>query len=418
MINFKLKIKTLIITFLLAAILLVACEADKVIPTTVSIKPEISTTQVTKPTADLSSSLGEFTTPSQYRFEKLPQLYLTVDPVIPPFYSKLYTFSPEIIFDHLSTQKTSLVSDDYQFLERDPNLTWSSDYEKAIFVNMEGVHLFNPDSNQFDILYSDSFVHLPIFWDSDNLQIIYTVDNGRAFSGDVYLLNSETKDGKRFEFPENMMPAILGWIDEQTILLFLNESGLKPDSQKMELINRRLYTMNVKDGILTEVSLSSDWLHTEEWRLSPDGKNLFYRTYPNAPDSYEEKRANLLDLQTNSVEILDLPEGDFKWLPNSQGFLLIDDGFDNPANIIWYMNWIPMQAFNFEEGSAISSLLITPDSDGAVVFLTNSFGYQFGSEQPYGYKAFFITNDGGQDNFLIPGLNSEDWKVVFTSWGK
>ena len=412
---FKCTRKRQYLIFLLVAILLIACETEKNIPTTVSSEPEKLISQIAETTAAPSLSIGEASLLSRYQFENLPHLYLTVDPVIPPFNSKILSISPEIIVNNLYTRKTNLVSDDYEFLEREPNLTWSSNFEKAVFVNMDGLHLYSYESNEFTNIYSKSSVHLPIFWNSDNSRLIYTIENGRGFSGDVFLLNSDTRDGKRYEFPENMMPGILGWIDRENILLTVNESGLKPGLQKMELLDRNLIMLNTMNGDSTEIDFSGDWFFSEGWRLSPDGKKLFFRTYPNAPDSYEKKSANILNLQTNSVEILDLPKGEFKWLPSSEDFLLIDYGFDNPAQITWYINRLPRQSFGFEEGAAISSLLITPDGNGAVVFLTNKI-YQ--SDRAFGYKAIFVTIEGRLNQFLIPGLNAEDWKVVFASWGE
>ena len=411
----KNKNKWQYLIILLVATLLVACESEKYLPTTVRSEPEVSISQITEPTADLSSSISDFSLLSQYQFKNLPHLYITVDPVIPPFYSKILSIRPEIIGNDLSNRKTNLVTDDYEFLERDPNLTWSSNYDKAIFVNMDGLHLFSSESDEFINLYSESFVHLPIFWNSDDSRLIYTIDNGRAFSGDVFLLNSDTREGKQFGFPENMMPGILGWIDRENILLTVNESGRKPGLQKMDLMDRKLIILNIINGNSTEIDFSGNWYYSEGWRLSPDGKNLFFRAYPKAPDSFEEKSAYILNLQTNFIEILDLPEGEFKWLPNSEDFLLIDYGFDNSAQITWNIDRLPRQSFSFKEDAAISSLLITPDGNGAVVFLTNKI-YQ--SEQPFGYKAIFVTIDGRQNQFLIPGLNAEDWKVVFASWGE
>ena len=352
---FKCTRKRQYLIFLLVAILLIACETEKNIPTTVSSEPEKLISQIAETTAAPSLSIGEASLLSRYQFENLPHLYLTVDPVIPPFNSKILSISPEIIVNNLYTRKTNLVSDDYEFLEREPNLTWSSNFEKAVFVNMDGLHLYSYESNEFTNIYSKSSVHLPIFWNSDNSRLIYTIENGRGFSGDVFLLNSDTRDGKRYEFPENMMPGILGWIDRENILLTVNESGLKPGLQKMELLDRNLIMLNTMNGDSTEIDFSGDWFFSEGWRLSPDGKKLFFRTYPNAPDSYEKKSANILNLQTNSVEILDLPKGEFKWLPSSEDFLLIDYGFDNPAQITWYINRLPRQSFDFEDGAAISS---------------------------------------------------------------
>ena len=130
----KNKNKWQYLIILLVATLLVACESEKYLPTTVRSEPEVSISQITEPTADLSSSISDFSLLSQYQFKNLPHLYITVDPVIPPFYSKILSIRPEIIGNDLSNRKTNLVTDDYEFLERDPNLTWSSNYDKAILI--------------------------------------------------------------------------------------------------------------------------------------------------------------------------------------------------------------------------------------------------------------------------------------------
>lgn len=411
------------VIFLLILFFLVSCEAEQdsanllfSTPTRISSPTLVpASLSVATPTSKLNPDKDSVTTDPSV-FENLPKLYLTIDPVIPPFNSKLISLNPATLVNYIPPQKANLLSDDYNFLGRDPNLTWSPDYSKAVFLNYDGVYLFSPDTSQFSPIYSDRFAHLPVFWNYDNHNLIFVVDNGKEFSGDILLLKSDGSVARRFEFPVNWVPRLLEWIDEQTALTYIDIVGAIIGSQKMGLIDRKLYKLNIQDGTTTEVKLSDSWLLTEGEQLSPNGKSLFFRSNISAPGSNEGQRANLLDLQTNTVEILDLPEGEFKWLPDSEGYLLIDRGLDNPEQILWFKNGIQVQNIAFETGSRISSILLTPEGDGIIVFLTN-YDY-FQPENLFGYKGFFIMSDGSKRELTIPGLDSADWRVVFTSWGQ
>ena len=280
------------VIFLLILFFLVSCEAEQdsanllfSTPTRV-LSPTLvpASLSVATPTSKLNHDQDYVTTDPSV-FENLPKLYLILDPVIPPFKSKLVSLNPDTLINNIPAQKANLISDDYNFLGRDPNLTWSPDYSKAVFLNYDGVYLFSPESSQFSAIYSDRFAHLPAFWNFDNRNLIFVVDNGKEFSGDILLLKSDGSVARLFEFPVNWAPRLLGWIDEQTALTYIDIVGAIIGSQKMSLIDRKLYRLNILDGTTTEVKLLDSWLHTEGEQLSPNGKSLCFRSNTSAPDS-------------------------------------------------------------------------------------------------------------------------------------
>lgn len=347
-------------------------------------------------------------------YEILPKLYLTLDPSNPPFKSKLISIDLKLILSKKPAEM-NYISEDFEFLGRDPNLTWAPDLSKAVFVNMNGVYLFNPVSKQFTSLPTIPFHQTSASWNRDSLHFAMVVENGKAFSSDVLLMDASTGVEKLFSFDAHRFPTILGWINAKDLLLFEDELGLPKDARKVEILERRLFALNTLDGSLKEILPNTEWLNSQGWKLSLDGNFMFYRQLTREDDVTQVNQAKLVDMTALKEQDISVDQGFIEWVNSNEIVVYYTEPYDSFLRVAWFQHWVKVLEVKIEGKYKVTEILPTPDGKAVVVFLTEI------RSQPgvlRGYKAIFLTKDGQQEEFLIPGFTSTDWIVQFAAWGK
>jgi len=345
-----------------------------------------------------------------------PTLYLTLDPSIPPFKSQMISIDLNSILSGKFVE-TKIISADSEFLGRDPNLMWAPDLSKAVFVNMNGVYLFDPETKLFSDLPPIPFHQTSVFWNIDSLRFAMVVDNGKEFSSDILMMDSRSGHLERFVLDANRIPTVLGWKDSQNLILFIEEFGFPNKTEKEKIIERNLLVLNVGEGSFAEILPNKNWLRTEGWELSPDGKKLLFCELLSTPEDIPECKTQLLDLNTLEGREIVTKQGIIEWV-NLEDIVVYNNvgyGADH-ASLTWIKNWLEIQHVSIDATCEITEVLVTPDGNAVVIFLSvfslNNPGV------PTGYKAFFITRDGQQKEFIIPGISSTDWTVQHATWGK
>jgi len=345
-----------------------------------------------------------------------PTLYLTLDPSIPPFKSQMISIDLNAILSEKRAE-SEVITADSEFLGRDPNLTWAPDLSKAIFVNMNGVYLFDPETRSFSNLPPIPFHQTSVFWNTDNLRFAMVVENGKEFSSDILMMDSHSGLSERFFLDAKSFPTVLGWKDSQNLILFSEQFGFPAETEKVKIIDRNLFVLNIEDDSFTEILPNKNWLRTEAWELSPDGNKLLFRELLNAPEGTPASQTQLLDLNSLEEREIATPQGITEWI-NLEDIVIYDHiGFgEEQASLTWIKNWHEIQHVSLDATDGITEILVTPDGSAVVVFLSGFSPNRPGV--PTGYKAFIITQDGQQKKFSIPGINSTDWIVQHAAWGK
>lgn len=346
--------------------------------------------------------------------EGFPRLYLILDPAIPPYNSQLISIDLNLILSG-NLGEVDVISADSEFLGRDPYLTWAPDKSKAVFVNRNGVYIFDPETKQFTKLPDIPFHQTSVHWNVDSLRFAMVVENGKQFSSDVILMDSQSGLIKSFNLDAYSVPAVLGWKDNQTLIVSIKELYLPADTQKLEVTKIGLFALDIGNGYFTEILPDKNWLNTEVWDLSPDGKALVFREFMSKEEDTLVYKTQIIDLTTLEVRELITTQGIIEWF-NLEDIVAYNMGFgEEDGRLTWIKKWLEIQSIGIERSANITEVLVAPDGKSMALFLS-TINTNTGIET--GYKAFIITQAGQEKDFMIPGISSSDWVVRFAAWGQ
>ncbi len=340
-------------------------------------------------------------------------LYLVLDSYIPPFKSQFMVIDFNLLISESQTEPTIISTDD-EFLGHTPSLDWDSTFSKAVFFNHTGLHLFDSKNNTFLELPKIPFHHLPVYWNKNDSTIALTVDNGKYFSANVLLIDISTKNLKQIDLPENSFPFILGWLDNNNLLVCIDEFGTLDSTTKMEVINRKMSILNTETIKFTEIYQEKDWLATGFKLLSPDGEKLLITEFQTESNNLLHEKIKILNLHNGCVEEKNIEPGIIKWIDLENILVYTRGEADDKPKVTWYKNWHLEQSISFPDNFIITEALLSPDAEFLIVFLSGATR-DFSGES-IGYKIVIIDQEGNMKERLIPGFDQSDWVVNFASF--